>query len=64
MDCRYNYLTGNNLVRTTQMACLRQTCDGDDLFVFAIMSVGMLVPAGLVAFLVSEMLKNNYSILL
>lgn len=33
---------------TTQMACLKtKTCDGEDLFLFAIISVGMLVPAGL-----------------
>lgn len=47
------------LYATTRMACLKtKTCDGDDLFIFAIISVGMLVPAGIVAFLVSEILKK------
>ena len=44
---------------TTQMACLKtKTCDGEDLFLFAIISVGLLVPAGLVAFIVSEISKE------
>jgi len=44
---------------TTRMACLKtKTCDGDDLLLFAVLSVGMLVPAGFVAFLVSEIFKK------
>ena len=44
---------------TTQTACLKtKTCDGDDLFLFAVIGIGMLAPAGIVAFLVSNIFKK------
>lgn len=40
---------------TTQSACLRtDSCDGGDLFLFAIIGLGMLAPSWLVATLVSS----------
>jgi len=39
---------------STQSACLRtNSCDGGDLLLFAIIGIGMLVPSGFVAILVS-----------
>lgn len=43
------------LYATTQNACLEtNSCGGDDLFLFAIIGIGMLAPAWFVASFVSN----------
>jgi len=45
---------------TTQSYCLRtDTCGSGDMFLFAIIGVGMLVPAWLVAMLVSPLFESE-----
>lgn len=44
----------------TQCECLRtNSCGGEDLFMSAVIGVGMLGPAGLCAFLVSEIFGSR-----
>ena len=44
----------------TQFACLRtKSCGGEDLFVSAVIGVGTLAPAGICAFLVSELFGSK-----
>jgi hypothetical protein len=42
-----------------QTACLKtNTCDGDDLFLTAVLAIGMLAPAWIVAIVVSGMFEK------
>ena len=44
----------------TQCECLRtNSCDGEDLFISAVLGVGMLAPAGICAFLVSGLFGSR-----
>ena len=46
----------------SQATCLKpyaNNCDSEDMFIFAIIGVGMLVPAGIITFLVSTIFRKD-----